>query len=612
MNYLTTLIQRVGFNLGTKLAFSFSLIIIISIMIPALQNYSVLANVGTQLNQTREANERVRIAENANSAAIIFQEVISDSIKYGQSAINAAGNPSNLDLFKNEQAGYNFDLDTAASNFQALIQDTPTILTDLKLESLGNDFPNTISNLKNVVDNANSTDPTTVAQAKQQWQAYQVPLNTLVEYGGKFKDYTAAALVTANSNLNMIYQSVEATDAAQRNNLIIFSVILFMLAGFLGTLITSSITKPLGSLVRRLEGLAEGNLTERLYVANQDEFGRVAATFNSSVEKLNRLVSRLQFEADNIGRASSQINKASQEQAHSFAEQTSTVNELMQQIESLAEIARNIDSSSAEVATEAQQATHSAEYGQEAVNQGAVGMAEIQATVNEITRRILALNEKTQDAGKLVAFIESIAEETHLLALNAAIESAGAGEEGSRFSVVANRVRQLASRTREAVKNTQIILREIQLAAGSSVMATEQGLKRAAEGVELTHRSGEANETILQGVSRTAELSKSISNATTVQLGAAEGLVVKMRRMTETISENAFGAQQTTISAAQLDEIVEQLLLAAREFQVHTGQPVERTRVVDSTASQEVKNGQLVAEAGNVGLLNSAKTLTKV
>ena len=105
---------------------------------------------------------------------------------------------------------------------------------------------------------------------------------------------------------------------------------------------------------------------------------------------------------------------------------------------------------------------------------------------------IVALSEKTQAVGEIIATVNDIAEQSNLLALNAAIEAAAAGDQGSRFSVVANEMKNLADQAKESTVQVRTILGDIQKGINSSVMLTEEAVKRVEAGkqqADVTERT---------------------------------------------------------------------------------------------------------------------------
>lgn len=80
--------------------------------------------------------------------------------------------------------------------------------------------------------------------------------------------------------------------------------------------------------------------------------------------------------------------------------------------------------------------------------------------------KIEQLFNLTNEVGKIVGSVQSIANQTNLLALNAAIEAARAGVHGKGFSVVAEEVRKLADDTKQNLNGMQQLVNDIVKAVG--------------------------------------------------------------------------------------------------------------------------------------------------
>ena len=106
----------------------------------------------------------------------------------------------------------------------------------------------------------------------------------------------------------------------------------------------------------------------------------------------------------------------------------------------------------------------------ESVDIAARGQTSIQRVIrdlNQMVEMVGSIHKTTHDLSRhsnqvaeVLALIREIAEQTNLLALNAAIEAARAGEHGRGFAVVADEVKKLAQRTKDATADVGQVVDE--------------------------------------------------------------------------------------------------------------------------------------------------------
>jgi len=137
-----------------------------------------------------------------------------------------------------------------------------------------------------------------------------------------------------------------------------------------------------------------------------------------------------------------------------------------------------------------QQTDSTAQRGTSVVTEAVNVMRDLSRHMQAAGEGIEALNEQSQVIGTIVKTISGIAEQTNLLALNAAIEAARAGEQGRGFAVVADEVRQLASRTSQATEEIVTVVRQNQEMARNAVALMTDGKLQAEQGLALAAEAG--------------------------------------------------------------------------------------------------------------------------
>ncbi len=147
---------------------------------------------------------------------------------------------------------------------------------------------------------------------------------------------------------------------------------------------------------------------------------------------------------------------------------------------------------------------------QESVKANIEKMVTLRQKIRIIAELILELSEHTQQIGDTIGIIEDIAEQTNMLALNAAVEAARAGENGKGFSVVAGEIRKLADESKQATTKITSLIKDIQQATNSTVMATEEGSKEIELGVKLADNINTNIESLIEIISEVKSSSEEI------------------------------------------------------------------------------------------------------
>nr|WP_271411012.1 methyl-accepting chemotaxis protein [Pseudomonas sp. Q1-7] len=343
-------------------------------------------------------------------------------------------------------------------------------------------------------------------------------------------------------------------------------VIIILLLGML----IRVLMQPLHTMGRAMQDIAqgEGDLTRRLAIHAQDEFGELAGAFNRFVERIHGSIREVSSATNHVNQVAKLVLNASNSSMSNSDEQANRTNSVAAAINELGAAAQEIARNAADASHQASSARTLAEDGRQVVERTIQAMNELSGKIRASCGNIETLNSKTVNIGQILEVIKGISEQTNLLALNAAIEAARAGEAGRGFAVVADEVRNLAHRTQESAQEIQQMIEELQVGAREAVSTMTESQRYSEQSVEIANQAGERLGSVTQRIGEIDGMNQSVATATEEQTAVVDSLNMDITEINTLNQEGVENLQATLRACADLDQQAARLQQLVGSFRI--------------------------------------------
>ncbi len=349
--------------------------------------------------------------------------------------------------------------------------------------------------------------------------------------------------------------------------LIIIALLVLLL---LGWILVNQILSPIQRLQERVTDISEGNgdLTLRVNITTQDEFGELGKSFDKFIEKIQNLIADITQSTNLAKTAAVALSAPVKVTAEAGNKQTFEVNTISIAPTAMTAISSQVISGAREISQSVLNIDKNAQSTLSNVRQAAQSVNELVAEVTQGTETINSLKNHVTSIEPVLADINGIAEQTNLLALNAAIEAARAGEQGRGFAVVADEVRSLATRTQGSTNTIQQSITQLRSSADESVRVINNSLLKGTQTTEITSQAEESLHQVAIEISRLTQMNQQTSEAITHQEQSVTSIASSLSHLQALCQSAQEKIQQSehTISALKLKQ--EDLALKMSKFKI--------------------------------------------
>ncbi|EOW9141594.1 TPA: methyl-accepting chemotaxis protein [Vibrio cholerae] len=414
----------------------------------------------------------------------------------------------------------------------------------------------------------------------QHEQAMMVVIESYRNYRQIYQEYT----VTSLALLDFIAELEELADSKVEQQAVlildeqawaissfkVLIIIALLVLLLLGWILVNQILSPIQRLQERVTDISEGNgdLTLRVNITTQDEFGELGKSFDKFIEKIQNLIADITQSTNLAKTAAVDLSATFKVTAEAVNKQTFEVNTISNATTAMTAISSQVISGAREISQSVLNIDKNAQSTLSNVRQAAQSVNELVAEVTQGTETINSLKNHVTSIEPVLADINGIAEQTNLLALNAAIEAARAGEQGRGFAVVADEVRSLATRTQGSTNTIQQSITQLRSSADESVRVINNSMLKGTQTTEITSQAEESLHQVAIEISRLTQMNQQTSDAITHQEQSVTSIASSLSHLQALCQSAQEKIQQSehTISALKLKQ--EDLALKMSKFKI--------------------------------------------
>lgn len=367
----------------------------------------------------------------------------------------------------------------------------------------------------------------------------------------------SATSATLADSLDDYQKQLDAANSLMTWTLGISTFVALAVGIFVAMFLSRRISSTTASVLQLAEAIAAGDLRkDDLTPASDDELGDLATAMNKMKNSLRGLIQSMADNAQVVASSSEELSSNGQQMAGN-AEETATQatvvsaasEEVSRNVSSVASAAEEMQASIREIA---KNANESARVAKNAVN--------VAHTTNQTVTK---LGESSQEIGNVIKVITSIAQQTNLLALNATIEAARAGEAGKGFAVVANEVKELAKQTAKATEDI-----------GQRIEAIQSDTKGAVDAIGeiggIINQINDISNSIATAVEEQTVTTNEIGRSVTEAAKGVDDIAKNIGGVAQAAKNTTEGANDTQKASQELSHMAAQLQSLISRFTFRT------------------------------------------